>query len=234
MDGIFSRTAWLLGSEAMERLEQSKVAVFGLGGVGSHTAEALVRSGIGELVLIDHDKVEKSNLNRQIQASCLTLGQSKVKAMQERLLSINPALRLTCHELFFAPGDPTGLLTDELDYVVDAIDSVKSKVSLIVLANQKNLPLISCMGTGNKLDPTKLLVTDIYQTATCPLSRLVRQQLRKAGVAEQRVVYSTEIPRKPQRGSQDTQAPGSVSFVPPVAGLIMASLVVRDLAGLSD
>lgn len=229
MNEIFTRTAWLLGQQAMAKLAASKVAVFGLGGVGSHTAEALVRSGVGELVLVDHDFVEKSNLNRQIQATCLTLGQSKVAAMRDRLLSINPAVRLTCHQHFFTPEDPEGLLSTDLDYVVDAIDSVKSKVGLIVLAKDRGLPLISCMGTGNKLDPTRLVVTDIYATSVCPLSRIVRQQLRKAGVQDLKVVYSTESPRKPQNGGANPAAPGSVAFVPPVAGLIMAAEVIRDL-----
>ncbi|MDW7657712.1 MAG: tRNA threonylcarbamoyladenosine dehydratase [Bacillota bacterium] len=258
MTDPFIRSEWLLGPAGMARLRSSKVAVFGIGGVGSYTVEALARSGVGHLVLVDHDRVELSNINRQLHATMATLGQSKVKVMRERVLSINPRAEVTVHECFFQPGDPDSLLSADLDYVVDAIDTVPSKIGLIVRAKELGLPIISCMGAGNKLDPTRFEVADIDETSVCPLSKIVRRELRKQGISQVKVVFSREQPQKPQRCDQpvdhqgDTQdddpldisgagvirprrnSPGSVAFVPSVAGLIIAGEVVKDLIDLPD
>lgn len=247
MTDPFIRTEWLLGPTAMDRLRQSKVAVFGIGGVGSYVVEALARSGIGHLVLVDHDRIELSNINRQLHATMATVGLSKVRVMRERVLSINPGAEVLVHESFFRPGDPDGLLSPDLDYVVDAIDTVPSKVGLIVRARQLGLAVISCMGAGNKLDPTQFEVAEIEETSVCPLSRIIRRELRRQGICQVKVVYSREQPLRPQHwdtpdddpqdvSDADTirprrNSPGSVAFVPSVAGLIIAGEVVKDLAG---
>jgi tRNA A37 threonylcarbamoyladenosine dehydratase len=250
MTDPFVRTEWLLGPAGMARLRRSRVAVFGIGGVGSYAVEALARSGVGHLVLIDHDRVELSNFNRQLHATAATLGQSKVNVMRERVLSINPEAEVVAYECFFQPGDPDGLLSPALDYVIDAIDTVPSKIGLIIRAKELGLPVISCMSAGNKLDPTRFEVADIEETSVCPLSKIVRRELRKQGVSQVKVVYSREQPLQPQSadapdnlladqpdstgsaGSHPRRnSPGSVAFVPSVAGLIIAGEVIKDLIG---
>ena len=226
----FTRTAWLLGPDAMQKLKASRVIVFGIGGVGSYAVEALARSGVGHLILVDPDRVEASNLNRQLPATHATLGQLKVDAMRDRVLAINPEAVVEARACFFTPGDPDDLITPDLDYVIDAIDTVSSKVSLIVKAKALGLRVISCMGAGNKLDPTRFEVADISQTSVCPLSKAVRQQLRKQGIESVKVVYSREQPLKPCEGGR---SPGSIAFVPSVAGLIMAGEVIKDITGVA-
>lgn len=244
----FSRTQRILGEEAMSRLRKSRIAVFGIGGVGSFVVEALVRSGVGHFVLVDDDRICLSNLNRQIHATHETLGRPKVEVMRERILSINPEAEVETHQRFYLPGMAGELLSADYDYIVDAVDTVAAKLDLIVNAKEMKIPIISCMGTGNKMDPTRLEVADIYQTSVCPLAKVVRKELRTRGVESLKVVYSREEPIKPiefQDAEQDAdcdpsnesdptplgkrQIPGSVSFVPSVAGLIIASEVVKDI-----
>lgn len=242
----FSRMELLLGSEAIAKLRDSHVAVFGVGGVGSFTVEGLARSGIGKLTLIDDDCVCLTNLNRQLPATVSTIGRPKVEVMRERILDINPRAEVTIHQKFYLPDTADELISTEYDYIVDAIDTVTAKIDIIVQAKQRNIPVISCMGAGNKLDPTAFIVTDIAKTTGCPLARVVRRELRKRNVMSVKVVYSREKPLTPSTegacgqncvcppGSTRTcatrrQIPGSVSFVPSVAGLIMAGEVVKDL-----
>lgn len=244
MDEQFCRTELLLGSEAMERLAQSHVAVFGIGGVGGYVVEALVRSGIGAIDLIDHDQVSLSNLNRQIIATRETVGKDKVEIMQERILSINPDCKVTVHRCFYLPETAERFHFSDYSYVVDAIDTVTGKIQLILQAQEEGIPVISCMGTGNKLNPTELMVADIYDTTICPLAKVMRKELKKRGVKQLKVVYSREkpIPAKQtneilSKNSQESESsaprqksvPGSVSFLPPVAGFIMVSEVIKDL-----
>lgn len=225
----FIRTKWLLGAGGVERLNQSKIAVFGLGGVGSYAVEALARTGVGHFVLVDADFVEISNFNRQLHATIETLGRLKVDVMRERILSINPKADVQAKAQFFQSGDPDGLISRDLDYIVDAIDTVPSKIGLIVKAKELCIPVISCMGTGNKLDPTRFEVADISETSVCPLCKVMRRSLRRLGIQHVKVVYSREPPLLPQRDTDDQKSPGSVAFVPSVAGLMMASEVVKDL-----
>lgn len=242
----FSRTELLLGAEAISKLAVSHVAVFGVGGVGSFTVEGLARSGIGKLTLVDDDCICLTNLNRQLPATTSTIGRSKVEVMRERVLDINPRAEVTIHQTFYLPDNADQLFSTDYDYIVDAIDTVTAKIDLIVRAKQNNVPIISCMGAGNKLDPTAFVVTDIADTSGCPLARVVRRELRKRGVTSVKVVYSREESLTPSTegacgtecvcpsGSTRTcatrrQIPGSVSFVPSVAGLIMAGEVVKDL-----
>lgn len=247
MEEQFSRTEIILGSEAMERLAQSRVAVFGIGGVGGYVVEALVRSGIGAIDLIDHDQVSLSNLNRQIIATRDTLGRDKVEVMQERIHSINPDCRVRAHRCFYLPETREDFDFREYSYVVDAIDTVTGKIQLILQAQETGTPIISSMGTGNKLNPAEFQVADIYETSICPLAKVMRKELRKRGVEQLKVVYSQEQPIFIQK-SEDARVagmegveqadsspgrtksvPGSVSFVPSVAGFILASEVVKDL-----
>lgn len=230
MEEQFSRTQVLLGEEAMIKLKNSKVAVFGIGGVGSFAAEALVRTGLGSIVLIDYDIIEISNLNRQIHASLRTLGKNKVDAMGERLMDINPGLNIEIYNEKYSK-ESRYLLKKDYHYVIDAIDMVSSKIDLIASCKAMNIPVISAMGAGNKLNPTMLEVGDIYQTHTCPLARIMRKELRKAGVEDLKVVWS---PEKPIRTNIEAQGlrksvPGSIAYVPPVSGLIIASELVEDL-----
>lgn len=243
MEEQFTRTELLLGSEAMNRLMQSRVAVFGLGGVGGYVVEALVRSGIGAIDLIDHDQVSLSNLNRQIIATRDVVGRDKVEVMRERIRSINPDCKVTVHSCFYLPQTADTFDFAEYSYVVDAIDTVTGKIQLILQAQEAGTPVISCMGTGNKMNPTEFKVADIYETSVCPLAKVMRKELKRRGVKQLKVVYSQEKPINIQNmesagmeaGEQDVSAkrqksvPGSVSFVPPVAGLILASEVVKDL-----
>ena len=225
---IFQRTELLLGHTAMARLAAARVAVFGVGGVGGHLAEALARSGVGALDLIDPDVVAPSNLNRQIVALHSTLGQHKADVAAARIRDINPDCRVTVHRVFFGPDTAGQFDFAQYDYVADAIDSVSGKVQLIVSAKAAGVPIICAMGAGNKLDPTRFEVADIFKTAVCPLARVVRRECRARGIEDVKVVYSREEPVPPPTGTS-RPVPGSTAFVPAAAGLIMAGVIVREL-----
>ena len=227
----FSRTELLIGKEGIDKLAKSTIAIFGIGGVGSYAAEALCRCGIGRLVLIDYDDICITNINRQIHATRKTVGQSKVEVMKERLSDINPKAEMIIHKMLYNEQTSEILLLPEYDYVVDAIDMVSSKIHLIIKCIEMNIPVISCMGAGNKLDPSKFVVTDIYKTSVCPLAKVMRYELRKRGVKELKVIFSKEEPIAPRAGVVDCKV-GSISFVPSAAGLVVASAVVRDILGL--
>lgn len=247
----FSRTQLLLGAEGIERLHRARVAVFGIGGVGGYTVEALARSGVGTLDLIDDDRICLTNLNRQIFATRKTVGQYKVDAAEQRILEINPGAVVHTCKTFYTPETADQFDLAQYDYVVDAIDTVTGKLELIVRAQAAGVPVISCMGAGNKMDPTALEVTDIYKTSVCPLARVMRRELRRRGVEKLKVVYSREPAMKPiedmsiscrshcicppgtaRKCSLRRDIPGSNAFVPPAAGLILAGEVVRDLTGV--
>lgn len=234
MQNSFSRSELLLGKNAMERLKNSRVAVFGVGGVGGYAVEALTRSGIGELDLIDNDVVSESNINRQIIALHSTLGRSKVFVAAERARDINPSIVVHGHECFFLPENADQFDFSQYDYVIDAIDTVSGKIEIILRSQAAGVPVISAMGAGNKLDPSRFEVADIYDTKVCPLARAMRSLLKKKGVKKLKVVYSQEEAIRPQDPIFDEASgrmlPGSVAFVPPVAGLILAGEVIRDLA----
>ena len=231
-----SRTRLLLGSDAMEKLKNARVAVFGLGGVGGYVVEALARSGIGALDLIDHDTISLTNINRQLLATHSTVGQSKAQAAGNRVLDIDPTISVTVHETFYLPETADQFDFSQYSYVVDAIDTVTGKLMLAKAAQDAGIPIISSMGTGNKLDPTAFRVADISQTKGCPLARIMRKECRKRGITTLKVVYSEEEPI-PSRSEESTEElpegrrslPGSVAFVPSVAGLILASEVIKDL-----
>ena len=232
MEDMFSRTRMLLGDEAMDRLKQARVAVFGVGGVGGHVVEALVRSGVGALDLIDSDRVALSNLNRQIIATRDTLGMLKVDAAKARALSINPDCQVRTWPIFFLPETADQFDFSQYDYVVDAIDTVAGKLQLIEAAKTAGVPVISSMGAGNKLDPTAFRVADISETSVCPLARVMRRELRKRCIEHVKVVYSTEPALSPAPADEETarrSTPGSVAFVPAVAGLVLAGEVIKDL-----
>lgn len=226
-----ARTEMLLGEDGVRRLEDASVAVFGLGGVGSYVAEALARAGVGRLVLVDGDVVDATNINRQLVALHSTVGLPKAEVMAERVRDIHPACVVEAHPVFYLPGgeDTAGEgLVDGCDYVADAIDTVTAKLSLIEECGRKGIPVISAMGCGNKLDPSRFRVADLADTRVCPLCRVMRRELRRRGVERLRVVYSEEPPIRP--GEADCRTPGSVSFVPGAAGLMMAGEIVRTLA----
>ena len=251
----FSRTRLLLGAEAMDTLKNKKVAVFGIGGVGGYVCEALVRSGIGAFDLTDDDKVCLTNLNRQIIATRKTIGQYKVDVMKERMLDINPEADVTIHKCFFLPENADEFPFNEYDYIVDAVDTVTAKIELIMKADKAGVPIISAMGAGNKLDPGRFKIADIYDTDVCPLARVMRRELKKRGIKKLKVVYSDEQPIQPMEdennGSVDgvsagssaaspeedsthtkrRSTPGSTAFVPAVAGLMIAGEIVKDLTG---
>ena len=232
MEDMFSRTRMLLGDAAMDRLKRARVAVFGVGGVGGHVVEALTRSGVGALDLVDSDRVELSNLNRQIIATQGTLGMLKVDAAKARVLSINPDCQVQTHPIFFLPETADQFDFTQYDYVVDAIDTVAGKLQLIEAAKAAGVPVISSMGAGNKLDPTAFRVADISETSVCPLARVMRRELRKRGIEHVKVVYSTEPALSPAPADEETgrrSTPGSVAFVPAVAGLVLAGEVIKDL-----
>ena len=238
MEHAFSRLELMMGEETVARLKKARVAVFGVGGVGGHTVEALARSGVGTLDLIDDDAVHITNLNRQIIALHSTLGMPKVDAAKARILDINPDAVVNTHKTFFTPETADQFDFTQYDYVVDAIDTVAGKLELAVRCRDAGVPLISCMGAGNKLDPTAFVVTDISKTSVCPLARVMRRELKKRGVERLKVVYSTE-PAKEQKGQSAEppqgarrSVPASNSFVPAVAGLIAAGEVIRELAGV--
>ena len=220
----FSRTVLLLGKEAMQKLASARVAVFGVGGVGGYTVEALARSGIGALDIIDKDKVSVTNINRQIIATHKTVGKFKVDVAAERIKDINPDCAVTAHKLFYMPDTQGDIDFSKYDYIVDAIDTVTGKLTIIENAKKCGVPVISCMGAGNKLDPTAFEVTDIYETSVCPRAKVMRRELKKRGIDKLKVVYSREEPAKPC-----AEVPASVSFVPSVAGLIIAGEVIKDL-----
>ena len=231
----FSRTELLLGAQAMERLRRARVILFGVGGVGGYAAEALARGGVGALDLVDDDRVSLTNLNRQIVALHSTLGQYKVDAARDRLLDICPDMTVNAYRAFYGPETADSFDLARYDYVVDAVDTVAAKLELAVRCQAAGTPIISCMGAGNKLDPTAFEVGDISKTSVCPLARVMRRELKKRGVAHLKVVWSREPPLTPEESGEETgrrQVPGSVSFVPPAAGLALAGAVIRDLAGL--
>lgn len=226
----FERTEMLLGQAAIEKLRGSHVAVFGLGGVGGACVEALARAGVGHLTLIDPDTVSVSNINRQLFALDSTVGRLKTDVAKERIFDINKDARVSTHPAFYMP-DTEGIW-DDFDYVVDAIDTVTAKIDLAVRAQEKNIPIISAMGAGNKLCPEKFEVADIYKTSICPLCRVMRRELSKRGVGGLKVVYSKEQPIKPEQKAEGARTPGSVSFVPPVVGYILAAEVIKDILGI--
>ncbi len=247
----FSRTELLIGKEGIARLQNAKVAVFGVGGVGGYAVEALVRSGVGSFVLVDDDRICLTNLNRQIIATRKTIGKYKVDVMKERILDINPKAHVETYQCFFLPENAQDFDFSQYSYVIDAVDTVTAKLEIITRAQQEGVPVISCMGAGNKLDPTQFQVADIYETTICPLARVMRRECRKRGIEHLKVVYSTEKAIRPledadiscrtncvcppgtaRKCTERRDIPGSVSFVPSVAGLILAGEVIRDLAGV--
>lgn len=251
MEQAFSRTELLLGSSALERLAASRVAVFGIGGVGGYVCEALARTGVGHLDLIDSDTVAVSNINRQIIATTKTVGQYKTDAMEARILDINPAAKITKHNCFFLPETAADFPFNQYDYVVDAVDTMSAKLALVTHCHAAGVPIICAMGAGNKLDPTGFQVADLAKTKMDPLARVMRRELKKRGIRKLKVVYSEEQPLRPiedmaiscrahcicppgtKRHCTDRRdIPGSTAFVPSVAGLILAGEVVKDLAGI--
>lgn len=242
-----SRTELLIGKDALDKLKESKVVVFGIGGVGSFTVEALARGGIGKLVLVDDDEVCLTNINRQIHATIKTIGKPKVEAMKERILEINPKCEVTIFQTYLKKDNIEEIIGSDTDYVVDTIDTVTSKIELVVWCKEHNVPIISCMGTGNKLDPTQFRIADLYDTKICPLAKVMRYELRRRNVTSLKVLYSEEVPMQPREedvitckngcvctgGSKKClfkrQIPGSISFVPPVAGMIIGGEVIKDL-----
>lgn len=229
----FSRTALLLGETGVRRLAQATVAVFGVGGVGSFAVEALVRAGVGRLVLVDNDRVHPTNLNRQLPALHSTLGRLKVEVMRERILDINPDAVVEIHPVFYLPGQGDELVRTDYNYIIDAIDTVTAKIDLIVQATEKGIPIISAMGAGNKLDPTRFEVADLADTSVCPLARVMRRELKTRGISHLKVVYSREQPVAVPAG-EGKPVPGSLSFVPSVAGLILAGEVIKSLSSTAS
>lgn len=234
MPNQFTRTEMLLGSEAVHKLKQCRIAVFGIGGVGGYTVEALARSGIGTLDLIDNDTVSLTNINRQIIALHSTVGMNKTEAAKKRLLDINPNIKINTYNTFFTPENSGEFNFSQYDYIVDAIDTVSGKIELAVQADKANIPIISSMGAGNKLDPTQFEVSDIYKTSVCPLARVMRRELKKRNIRKLKVVYSKEEARSPKCESDEDsgmkrQTPASIAYVPSVVGLIIAGEVINDI-----
>lgn len=244
----FSRTELLIGEEAIEKLQNAKVAIFGVGGVGSFVVEGLVRAGVGHFVIVDDDKICLTNLNRQIIATRKTIGKYKVDVAKERILEINPNATVETYQEFYMTDSKSNILTQDLDYVVDCIDTVTAKIELVMNCKKLNIPIISAMGTGNKLDPSKFEITDIYKTSVCPLAKVMRKELRKRNIDSLKVIYSKEEPIKINQESNSScktncicppgtkrkcairnQVPGSISFVPSVAGLMIAGEIVREI-----
>lgn len=225
MKESMERTAYLIGEAGVKLLAEKHVALFGLGGVGGYVAEALCRAGIGSLTLVDKDTVSESNINRQIIATYDTVGKRKTEVMERRLHSIHPELTIECRDCFFLPDTADTFDFTCYDYVVDAVDTVTAKLELIKRAQEAGVPIISCMGTGNKLDPSRFEIADISKTSVCPLAKVMRRELKKRGITHVKVLYSKEEPIKPQ----GVTVPGSISFVPPVAGLMIAGEVIKDL-----
>ena len=240
MNEIFIRTAQLLGEDGFLRLQQASVAVFGLGGVGSHCVEALARSGVGKLFLIDSDSVAPSNINRQSIALISTIGRKKTEVLKEKIADINPDCQVTLCDSFVLPDNLEEVFAhfpEKLDYIIDAIDTVSAKLALVSYAKENNIPIISSMGTGNKLHPELFKIADINKTNVCPLCRVMRRELKKREISHLKVLYSEEVPHTPQTEGEEKSsgrpAPASIAFVPPVAGLIIAGEVIRDLSGVS-
>ncbi len=235
MDNIFSRLELLVGAEGIKKLNESRVIVFGIGGVGGHVAESLVRSGIGSITLVDNDTVSITNLNRQIIATQNSVGKSKVTVMEERLLSINPNCHIETKEMFYLPETADEIDLTQYDYVIDAIDTITSKIELAVRSQNQGFKLISSMGTGNKFAPEMLEVADIYKTSICPLAKVMRRELKKRRIKSLKVVYSKELPKTPEVSTEKTSkrtVPGSTAFTPGCAGLIISSVVIRELLGM--
>ncbi len=244
MSNQFSRTELLIGKEGIEKLKKSKIAIFGIGGVGSFVVESLARVGIEKFILVDKDEVDITNLNRQIIATHKTIGMPKVEVAKKRILEINPEAKVETYQEFFMP-DTKGIINSNIDYIIDCVDTVTAKIELVIRANNLNIPIISCMGTGNKLDPTKFEITDIFKTTICPLAKVMRKELKNRGIKSLKVLYSKEEPIKPIQSienkekniniSKETkqqnkkQIAGSISFVPAVAGLIISGEVIKDL-----
>lgn len=228
MDEQFQREIMLIGKENLEKLKKSKVIIYGIGGVGSFVCEALARAGIENLILVDYDKIELTNLNRQIHALHSTIGEQKTEAMKNRILDINPKAKVETYNNKETKEKEEELINETINYVIDCVDTITTKLKLIETAKRKNIPIISSMGTGNKLDPTKFEITDIYKTTVCPLAKVMRKELKKRNIKNLKVVYSKEEP-KTQIENQEKRTPASISFVPSVAGLIIASEVVKDI-----
>ncbi len=226
-EDIFLRSKMLIGEDALNKLKNSHVAVFGLGGVGSYTVEALARAGVGCISIFDGDIISKSNINRQLFALHSTLGNKKTEICKNRILDINPEAKVFDHDVFYTDKNQEQFDFSQYNYIVDAIDIVSAKILIICNANLNNIPIISCMGTGNKLDPTKFVIDDIYSSSVCPLARVMRKELRNRNIKSLNVLFSTEKAKQAQQ-----RTPSSISFVPPVAGFILASKVVRDIAAL--
>ena len=224
----FSRTELLIGKQAIEKLHNTKVAIFGIGGVGSFAVEGLARAGIENFVLVDNDIVTLTNLNRQLIATHKTINKPKVEVAKQRILEINPNANVTIYKELFMP-ETKGILDESIDYIVDCVDTITAKIELVIRANTLNIPIISSMGTGNKLDPTKFEVTDIFNTSVCPLAKIMRKELKSRGIKKLKVVYSKEEPIKPAECKEEKVKAGSISFVPSVAGLIIAGEVVKDI-----
>lgn len=229
MDERFLRTSLVIGEDNIDRLSQSRVAVFGVGGVGGFVCEALARSGVGKLTLIDGDTVAKSNINRQIIALESTVGKHKSEVMKDRILDINPNAEIIALNIFLNSETVNTIDFTQFDYIVDAVDDIKAKVLLAKLADENKIPIIAAMGAGNKTDPTKFEVSDIFKTSVCPLARIMRHELKKAGIKKLKVVYSKETPKNPPYRIEGEKTVGSLAFVPSVMGLIMAGEVIKDI-----
>ena len=236
MDDRFSRTEMLIGNEGMEKLKDAKVAVFGIGGVGSFVCEGLARSGVGNFILIDYDRIDESNINRQLIATADTIGKCKVDLMRERILQINPNANVEVHKEFYMADSQTDIITEDLSYAVDCVDTIMAKIAIICKCEAIGVPVISSMGTGNKLDPTMFEVADIYDTTVCPLAKIMKKDLRKRGIEKLKVVYSKEHPINTNdcaiNRDRKYKVKGSISFVPSVAGLIIAGEVIKDIVGM--
>ena len=232
MENEFSREELLIGAEAIEKLKNSKVAIFGIGGVGSYVLEALARAGVQNFVLVDNDKISITNINRQIIATHKTLEKDKVEVAKDRVLDINPEAKIEIYKEFFTVESEAKYLNSSVSYIADCIDTVSSKIELIERANKLNIPIISSMGTGNKLDATKFEITDIYKTSVCPLAKVIRKELRKRNIKNLEVIYSKEEPIKILKNEENIkgkQVPGSISYVPSVAGLMLAERIIKKL-----
>ena len=231
----FSRTELLIGKNGINKLKSCKVAIFGIGGVGSYVVESLVRAGIENFILIDNDKVSLTNLNRQLIATYSSIDQYKVEVAKNRILDINPNANVEIYKEFYMPGSKSNIITEDLNYIVDCVDTVTAKIEIITQAKKLNIPIISACGTGNKLDYNKFEITDIYKTSICPLAKVLRKELRKRNISGLKVIYSKEEPIKPNYeqieydNSSKKQPPGSISYVPSIAGLMMAGEVIKDL-----
>ena len=234
MDGKFTRTEMLIGNEGMEKLKNARVAVFGLGGVGSYVCEGLARSGLGNFILVDFDKIDESNINRQLIATVNTIDRYKVDLMKERILEINPDANVEVYREFYMADSKTNIITENLSYAIDCMDTIMAKIAVICKCDELDVPVISSMGTGNKLDPSMFEVADIYETSICPLARIMKKDLKKRNIKKLKVVYSKEPPINtndlPINKDRKFKVKGSTSFVPSVAGLIIAGEVIKDIA----